>query len=161
MHKRSRPVLNYLVSFARQLGVYLAAMIVMKIGVLLLFWIALDHVLLPVASWVLDWMRPWSQVVFVEALFPLTMNVIQVSHMRNATGSKLKRRAARSSGSSTLSSEAPEISTSCRQRISRSYHHRRQHLQSPHYYLLWIDEDAARWIPRTATGRRARAGVQP
>lgn len=57
-------------------------MIVMKIGVLLLFWIALDHVLLPVASWVLDWMRPWSQVVFVEALFPLTMNVIQVRPLR-------------------------------------------------------------------------------
>lgn len=51
----------------------------MKLGVLVIFWVALDHVLLPVASWLLDWMRPWSQVVFVEALFPLTMNVIQVS----------------------------------------------------------------------------------
>ncbi|KAJ9097680.1 hypothetical protein QFC21_004717 [Naganishia friedmannii] len=64
-------------SWAKQLGVYLAALLVMKIFVLVLFAFALDPVLLPLAGWILDWMRAWSQIVFVMAVFPLFMNIIQ------------------------------------------------------------------------------------
>ena len=50
----------------------------MKIFVLALFALALDSVLLPLAGWILNWMAAWSQVVFVMAIFPLLMNIIQV-----------------------------------------------------------------------------------
>ena len=50
----------------------------MKLFVLALFAIALDSVLLPLAGWILNWMAAWSQVVFVMAIFPLLMNIIQV-----------------------------------------------------------------------------------
>lgn len=50
----------------------------MKLFVLALFAVALDNVLLPLAGWILNWMQEWSQVVFVMAVFPLFMNVIQV-----------------------------------------------------------------------------------
>jgi hypothetical protein len=51
----------------------------MKLFVLALFAVALDDVLLPLAGWILNWMQEWSQVVFVMAVFPLFMNIIQVS----------------------------------------------------------------------------------
>jgi hypothetical protein len=66
-------------SWAKQLALYLAALLIMKIFVLVLFAFTLDSVLLPLAGWILNWMRTWSQVVFVMAIFPLFMNVIQVS----------------------------------------------------------------------------------
>lgn len=50
----------------------------MKLFVLALFGVALDSVLLPLAGWILNWMAAWSQVVFVMAVFPLLMNIIQV-----------------------------------------------------------------------------------
>lgn len=66
-------------SWLQQLGVYLAALLVMKLFVLALFAVALDPVLLPLAGWILNWMQEWSQVVFVMAIFPLFMNILQVS----------------------------------------------------------------------------------
>lgn len=50
----------------------------MKLFVLALFAVALDSVLLPLAGWILNWMQEWTQVVFVMAVFPLFMNIIQV-----------------------------------------------------------------------------------
>lgn len=50
----------------------------MKLFVLALFAVALDSMLLPLAGWILNWMAAWSQVVFVMAIFPLLMNIIQV-----------------------------------------------------------------------------------
>ncbi|GHJ88606.1 hypothetical protein NliqN6_5008 [Naganishia liquefaciens] len=61
----------------QQLGIYLGALLVMKLFVLVLFALALDDVLLPLAGWILNWMAAWSQVVFVMAIFPLLMNIIQ------------------------------------------------------------------------------------
>lgn len=74
------PVLrrSLLRSWLQQLGIYLAALLVMKLFVLALFAVALDPVLLPLAGWILNWMQEWSQVVFVMAVFPLFMNIIQV-----------------------------------------------------------------------------------
>ncbi|KAJ9123903.1 hypothetical protein QFC22_000693 [Naganishia vaughanmartiniae] len=65
------------ISWAKQLGIYLTALLIMKIFVLVLFAFTLDPILLPLAGWILNWMRTWSQVVFVMAIFPLFMNIIQ------------------------------------------------------------------------------------
>lgn len=65
-------------SWLQQLGIYLAALLLMKLFVLALFAVALDTVLLPLAGWILNWMQAWSQVVFSMAIFPLLMNILQV-----------------------------------------------------------------------------------
>jgi hypothetical protein len=78
------PLTSNACSWLQQLGIYLAALLLMKLFVLALFAVALDDVLLPLAGWILNWMQEWSQVVFVMAVFPLFMNIIQVCSPRFA-----------------------------------------------------------------------------
>jgi hypothetical protein len=66
-------------SLIRQTGIYIGSLLLMKGLVLILFYFALPSILLPFANWLLGWMTEWTQVVFVMALFPLLMNVLQVS----------------------------------------------------------------------------------
>ncbi len=54
----------------------------MKLLVLLIFLVALPGLLLPAADWVLGRMSEWGKVVFVMAVFPLVMNVLQVRGAR-------------------------------------------------------------------------------
>lgn len=77
------PLTSVTCSWLQQLGIYLAALLLMKLFVLALFAVALDDVLLPLAGWILNWMQEWSQVVFVMAVFPLFMNIIQVRSPRS------------------------------------------------------------------------------
>lgn len=64
--------------FLLQLGVYCVAIGLMKVAVLLLFWLTADAILLPFAVWLINWMSEKYQLIFVMAVFPLIMNVIQV-----------------------------------------------------------------------------------
>jgi hypothetical protein len=51
----------------------------MKIGVILLFYLCAEKLLLPFAGWLIGWMGEDVQVIVVMAVFPLIMNVLQVS----------------------------------------------------------------------------------
>ena len=51
----------------------------MKIGVIVLFYLCAEKVLLPFAGWLIGWMGEDVQVIVVMAVFPLIMNILQVS----------------------------------------------------------------------------------
>lgn len=51
----------------------------MKLFVILLFFLTAEKYLLPMTDWLIGWMEGDLQVVVVMAVFPLIMNVIQVS----------------------------------------------------------------------------------
>lgn len=72
----SRPRLSY---WLRQLCMYFFALLLMKLGVLGLF--ALFPWLFDLGRWLLGWLgdNVNAQVVFVMMVFPLVMNVVQVS----------------------------------------------------------------------------------
>jgi hypothetical protein len=65
--------------FFLQLAIYLVSLTLMKIGVILLFYLCAEKLLLPFAGWLIGWMGEDVQVIVVMAVFPLIMNVLQVS----------------------------------------------------------------------------------
>lgn len=54
----------------------------MKLAVILLFYLCAEKVLLPFAGVLIGWMGEDTQVIVVMAVFPLIMNVLQVSSTR-------------------------------------------------------------------------------
>ncbi|ORX63209.1 hypothetical protein DM01DRAFT_1298252 [Hesseltinella vesiculosa] len=70
------PFRKQLRRWAKQLGLYLVCLILMKCVVLLLF--SLCPWLETVGAWILSWMgHPKMQAVFVMLIFPLVMNIMQ------------------------------------------------------------------------------------
>jgi hypothetical protein len=65
--------------FLLQLAIYLVSLTLMKLAVILLFYLCAENVLLPFAGVLIGWMGEDTQVVVVMAVFPLIMNVLQVS----------------------------------------------------------------------------------
>lgn len=60
--------------WGKQLMVYLASLVVMKLAILGFFWIP---AVLAVGDWMLSWLGEDTKVIFVLMIFPLAMNAIQ------------------------------------------------------------------------------------
>ena len=61
--------------WAKQLGLYLLVLCVMKIAIIGFFWIPS---VFSAGDWILSWLGEESKIVFVLMLFPLAMNAMQV-----------------------------------------------------------------------------------
>lgn len=61
--------------WARQLMIYLATLVIMKLAILGFFWIP---IVFQFGDWLLSWMGEDTKIVFVLMVFPLLMNAFQV-----------------------------------------------------------------------------------